>query len=490
MAGQDRWMQPLGLSPARVGSIVLILAIVAFAWAQSDLAARNGLWADEYFSLWASDPAEPLGELLAARILPDTNPPLFFSALALMRPFVEDPRAAFLTLNIIALIMVAVFVGLTGRRAAMPATALGAIALFLISGPVLCFAPEGRAYLMGLCAAFAISWSAALALERPVDRGALIAFAVLGALAALTHVFAALFAGAFGAALLAEGGLRRRLDLVRAGLVLGGSAALVFGAWLPMVLASMGNIAWIEFTLGAIREALWYVRQLTFGHTLIALAVAGFLALSVRRAAMRPYLRVFAIAMALFFILPILASFITPLVVGRYWLIGEPAILVLAVFAVRAQLLAPREPLTLAVAAGGVVALLAASLLGFFNAQGFTQTKPIWRGAAIVAPLLAACEAGSVRVSGAPLYATASGAAEATFEYAEAPGLPVRAVGEGDCPVVGWAEHVRRGDDYLATASDEALLDILKLEGEGARIVRHDSGFVVLRPEAPDIANP
>ena len=41
---------------------------------------------------------------------------------------------------------------------------------------------------------------------------------------------------------------------------------------------------------------------------------------------MRTHLRVFAIAGVLFTLLPLLASLKTPIVVGRYWMIGAPAL--------------------------------------------------------------------------------------------------------------------------------------------------------------------
>jgi len=254
------------------------------------------------------------------------------------------------------------------------------------------------------------------------------------------------------------------------------------------VLEHMGKIAWIEFTVQAIRDSVWYVRQLAFGHVVIALALVAFLAWSARRAAMRPHLRVFAIGMALFAVLPILASFFTPLITGRYWLIGAPAILVLAVLALRAELAhadapAPAGGRALAGAGFAMAALLAASALGFANAQAFTMAKPMWRGAAIATPLLGACGPNEVRVAG-PLYATASGAPESVFLDVETQPVPPGA-SPGACPVLGWAEHVRRGDDYLTTASDAELLSMLHLEGAPeVQILRHASGFVVLRADA------
>jgi hypothetical protein len=485
----------LSLRPGSAALIMLAVCAAAFAFAQFDLWHRNGFWIDEYFSLWASDPATPLARLLAERIFPDTNPPLYFSLLALLRLVVENPRSAFLILNLTAIALTALFMVVRGRNSGTLATALLATSLFIISGPVLYYVAEGRAYLMGLCAAFAIAWHGATVTESRAQPTDLIWFAALGVLAALAHVFAALFAGAFAAGLALEGLLNKRLDLFRAGLALGVSATAVFGVWLAFALPHMGNVAWIEFSFAAIREALWYVRQLTFGHALIALAVIAFLAWSARRTEMRPHLRIFAVAMALFAALPLLASFITPLVTGRYWLIGAPAILVVAAFALRTELRAASAggadaTRAAAGAALGAASLLAASLLGFVNAQTFMEAKPVWRGGAVVAPLLGDCAPGTVHVWENHLYATASGAPESTFRDASRPDAPVLDASASGCTVLGWAEHVRRGDDYLRAASDAELLSLLRIAAtpDEVRILRHSSGFVVLKREAAESA--
>ncbi|HET9229824.1 MAG TPA: hypothetical protein VFO00_00960 [Vitreimonas sp.] len=485
----------LSLRPERAALIMLAVCAAVFAFAQIDLWHRNGFWIDEYFSLWASDPAIPLARLLTERIFPDTNPPLYFSLLALVRVVVDDPRSAFLILNLIAIALTALFVVARGRSSGVLATALLATSLFIISGPVLYYVAEGRAYLMGLCAAFAIAWHGATVTESRAQPADLRWFAALGVLSALAHVFAALFAGAFAAGLAIEGLLKKRLDLLRAGLTLGVSATAVFGVWLVFALPHMGNVAWIEFSFAAIREALWYVRQLTFGHALMALAVIAFLAWSSQRKEMRPHLRIFAIAMVLFAALPLLASFITPLVTGRYWLIGALAILVVAAFALRAELSAastggPNATRSAAGAAFGALSLLAASALSFVNAQAFMETKPVWRGAGVVALLLGDCGPGAVHVWENHLYATASGAPESTFRDASRPDAPVLDASASGCAVLGWAEHVRRGDDYLLTASDAELLAQLRIAAtpDEVRILRHSSGFVVLKREAAESA--
>jgi hypothetical protein len=107
-----------------------------------------------------------------------------------------------------------------------------------------------------------------------------------------------------------------------------------------------------------------------------------------------------------------------------------------------------------------------------------------------VAPLLGDCAPGTVHVWENHLYATASGAPESTFRDASRPDAPVLDASASGCTVLGWAEHVRRGDDYLRAASDAELLSLLRIAAtpDEVRILRHSSGFVVLKREAAESA--
>jgi hypothetical protein len=470
--------------------MLLALAAALFAIAQVDLWGLNGVWADEYFSIYASDPAQPFSSLFAQRIITDSNPPLYYSLLYLYRLLIGDARVAFLALNITALALAAIVIVKAGARAGLLRAGLACAGLFLVSGPALAYAPEGRSYFMALCVTLTIAWLTAQTIETGGSKGGDRAFAVLGGLAALIHPFAALAAGALGAGTLAEGLLRRRADLIRAGLFLGVATTLVFGVWLAIALSHIGNISFLEFTPDAVKDAVWYVRQLAVGPNLAALAVAAFLAVSALRREIWPLFRVLAIAAALFIALPILVSFKTPLISGRYWLIGAPLLIVAMVFAMRAQILAASaEGRARWIALFGGLCLVAMTAFGFFNARDFTETKPIWRGVTIVRGLIGDCPPRSVRIPRwRPLYAIASGAPEGVFldlTREDAPPLAARAA---QCPVIGWAEHVRRGDRFMTEASDAQLLAILHITGApGAdvKIVRHNSGFVILRADAP-----
>ena len=55
-------------------------ALAMLTWAQAAAAPLMGLWIDELYSLWASDPGVSAGESLAP-ITGDSNPPLYFALL-------------------------------------------------------------------------------------------------------------------------------------------------------------------------------------------------------------------------------------------------------------------------------------------------------------------------------------------------------------------------------------------------------------------------
>lgn len=471
--------------PTVAACILLALSVLTFVGAQIALWPQNGYWIDEYFSLWASEPTLSLRTLLDERILTDTNPPLYFLLLALARLVPAEPRVTFLALNVVALVLACTFVILSSRQSELSLAAVVACALFAASGPVLCYAPEGRAYLVAMCITFATAWTAATAAER---HGAA-TLALLGAGAALAHVFAVILALAIAAGLLIEAALSRRRRLVRAGLALGGASGTLFAAWLPLALEHKANLSWIEFSAASVLRAAGYVNQLAFGHTLVAVAVLAFLACSARHSEARPPLRIFGIALVLFVMMPLLASFHTPVVHGRYWLVGAPMIPVLAALTLRCEL--ARASWTtwagrsaLAAATLGSVIFAAAAAGGFAQALAFTASKPIWRGAGLAASRVRGCGKGTVHVwHGEGNYAMASGAPVSTFIDATRPETPLLDPRNAACPVLGWAEHVYLGGKKLGEVSDEGLLALLKIGTArvcNVQVLRHSSGFIIL----------
>ncbi len=449
-------------------------ALAMLTWAQAAAAPLMGLWIDELYSLWASDPGVSAGESLA-RITGDSNPPLYFALLRAVRALVGAPHAAILALNGLALLATAALLLRTTQRTGLTLAALAALAL---SGPVFFYFQEGRAYFIGLCLAFALSWLAALALGEDGARARPRLFATLGVLSALTHVYTALFAGCLAAGLVAHGLLSKRKELREAGFALGFATVAAFALWLASAYGRLGNVAWIEFSNASVREAFWYVRSLAVGPGLMLAPLAlilGIGAVALPRA--RPLFVAFGVTAVLFVALPLAASLKTPIINGRYWLIGAPALIVVLVMLAREFARERRRWASVA-----TIALLAATAAaGFVQSRNFLRSEPVWRGAARVRALAADCPDGGIRVAGAPsfLYAQASGLPESRFAQA------AEATHSDACPVLGWFEHVRRAEGDVLSASDQDLLAELGISADpaGVRIERWPSGYLVLRSD-------
>ena len=80
---------------------LLCVAAALFVAVQVSLHLINDWWSDELFSLWASDTRIPFGSIFPSRILPDSNPPLYFSLLYVIRLLISDDRLATIALNAI-----------------------------------------------------------------------------------------------------------------------------------------------------------------------------------------------------------------------------------------------------------------------------------------------------------------------------------------------------------------------------------------------------
>lgn len=478
---------------------VLLLGLTGllFVLAQVAINDVNGWWNDELFALWASDTSLPFTTAFADRIAPDTNPPLYFAALYWSRSLIGDDRAAVLALNVVFILAAGSAVLLMARQAKV--TSLGAIcvAAFVLSGPVLLYAPEGRAYALALSVSFVATWCVALAIEEPDHRPSLWVFAVVGVLGALSHVYAAIFCGvlAGGAFLLGLAGKTQR-GVIAPALVLGVSSSLALGLWLLTITGSLERVDWMVLSLETVKNAAWYVKEVAVGHRLTAVLLVLLLSYGLVNKATRPLAIAFGLAYALFVALPLAASLKQPMIMGRYWLVGAPGLVVLIAFLARIWWRQSRQgpllsPSAIAAAGAGVL-LVASSLSGFFTAQGFTYSKPIWRGADVAGPLLKDCPAGSVHVgtgnihggrSSAAVFAKMAGTSQALFIDVGADATQPIEAASAYCPVLGWAEHVLLGDGFIATATDADLIRLLKIDAKpgDVEVRRHSSGYVVLK---------
>jgi hypothetical protein len=479
--------------------LLLIIAVALFVIGEIAIGAVNGWWSDELFALWASDPSLPFVRIFSERIATDSNPPLYFSLLYAARQLFENDRLAVLALNIAILMAASATVLLASRRSQhMLGAAVVAVAVFILSGPVLAYTAEGRSYLAALAIVFCASWHCVLAVSYTGRRHPILPFIVIGALSALTHPFAALFCGSLAAGLVVLAifdPLRR--DLLWPGLTLGISTTVVFAMWLLWALSALGNIGWVEFTLQAVREAIWYVRKLVVGSWFAVALLAALIAFGFVHRATRPLVVVFGVAFALFVALPLVGSLRQPLVTGRYWMIGASGLVVLVVALAATWWRAEGSDGTVRASRYALVAALLlamiSSISGFLTARAFTAAKPFWEGADTLSALLKSCPAGSVRVGTFKLDKPTPAASVASFAYMSrvapqvfvdvvAATTPLLRVAQARCPAIAWAEHVQLGDNFASHPTDAELLRLMKIDAtpDAVDVRRHGSGFYVL----------
>ena len=125
-------------------NIVFVLGVaLLFAREFASVSAISGWWFDDLFSLWASEPTLPFSVVLRERILTDSNPPLYFSLLHLVRQGIPDDGMAVIAVNIGAIAVAAAAVYIPSRQAGVSGLAIAGISAFVLSGPVLYFARRG-----------------------------------------------------------------------------------------------------------------------------------------------------------------------------------------------------------------------------------------------------------------------------------------------------------------------------------------------------------
>jgi hypothetical protein len=514
-----------------IASSAFLAALYIFVHDQQAIGAINYWWADELYSLWASDPAQRFGDALSERILPDSNPPLYYFVLYWTRQIIVDARSATAFINLLALAAAVLSVLYASKKTDNLPLGLIGCAVFLLSGPVLRYTAEGRVYLSALALTFVASWFSASAILSPRRPPALTSFALLGALGAMTHVYSALMCCCLAAGLLAVCRSQRRSDLWAPSLALGLPAGALTLVWLAYAYAagSFWHVGWIRFSLDklvvAAGEVILYafplganVAAIDFDlHTAstglrdaLVVAFPGIIATGLiililgvgfTSKRLRPLGAAFGICFLLFFLLPVAASFKQPIITARYWMIGAPAVTVLLLFFIRGWVDDVKErpkawPASLGPAAAATAFVCLTTLHGFDAARASVMAKPVWSGGPLISSMIEKCPPRSVHIlidhptSLAPweyAYAFVSKRSGDTF-------IPVIVIGgesgtysspDPSCPVLGWAEQAIPNitDADLQMASDRELLDLLKIDAAPAevQILRHRKGYVVLR---------
>jgi hypothetical protein len=485
--------------PTWLITVLLLCVALLFAGELASVSAISGWSYDDLFSLWASEPTLPFLVVFRERILTDSNPPLYFSLLHFLRQAIPDDDTVVVAVNISAIAAAAAAVYIPSRRAGVSGLAIAGIAAFALSGPVLYFSPEGRSYVMALSIVFVASWYTALLINgfpALTSKRAVI----LGCLAAMTHVYAALFCGSIAAGLLTVGLSYKRKELLKPSLALGFSASLVFAIWLSIAFDTLGNIDWIEFSTRRVLTAAASVKEIALGSNVSAIVILMIFSYGLINKKSRSLFVVFLIAFLLFALLPIVTSFVQPIIRNRYWQIGAAALPVLLLFAARSWISWDIEASIgnrFAVGSTAFCLLVASSILGIANAKYYMHTKWFWRGADIVRPLLAHCEDASVHVyyedPTKPYvpwpweiwdFHKLTGAPQTVFADAGEEATPWLDAAASSCPVLGWAED---SPDWQKL-NEADLIRFLKIRSSlnQVQIVRHETGFVVLkRPSEP-----
>ena len=498
MAGGD--VQRRGELPLAAGGAVLGVAVLVFAVEQISIASVNGWWLDELYSIWSTDPRLTFVKAFLTRFGHDHTPPLYYAALFWVRRLVGVPagqeRIWGYIISVCCILLACAAVVGVSRRAGLTGFALAGMGAFLLSGPVLQYAPEVRAYLMAMAIVFVASWCAALAIERAARPLHVIGWAVFGILAAATHLYAALWCGGLAAGLLVLAAFGGRRDLMVPGLALGLSASGSYGAWAFVTSAPKywAENPWFTFTLKNIIHAAGHVRQLEIGGNIAFALLIALCAWALVHRSTRALATAFGTGFAVFYLVPIAVSFKTPIVIDRYWMVGGPALVVLLLFLGREWLWEGidnrsqgNRALTapLAMGLGTVALLIASSATGFTYARARTANKFIWRGGEIVSPLAGKCPASSIHVLSTGDATQYAQVAQLPTELFVASNAPVTAspTARGSCPVLGWAEHYFDYGPYMASATDEDLLRVLKIDASPSEVEirRLRSGYVVLR---------
>ncbi|HEY7797165.1 MAG TPA: hypothetical protein VIA80_00250 [Hyphomonadaceae bacterium] len=476
-------------------ALLLALAVGSLLAFAASSAPTRGLWFDEYATLYFADPATPPAALLA-----DTHPPLYYLLVRAAQSLGLSEQSAMWAANGMAIVGFCLLAFALLARAGRPRFALVAIAAALASPAALTYALEGRNYSMAQFACLALT-AAALAREKKPLTRADILLPVLAVLGAAAHLYGALFAGAFGAALTVVAfAQKRQPDLIR-GLIIGASASVAVIIWLaiaaPVIFGERNLVEWIPNTLSYTVGQFWFFNKTLsgFGPNVVFLVTGLLLCLWLRTS--RPAAALLALTAAVFFTLPVIASVFVPMLHGRYLAIAAPALVMLALHTAfrAADPAAATQP---RVRAGAVVAfslfaLIAAVFAPNAAARFNAENRYPWQGEEVRA-LLGNCDAPRLRVWSPDLpkvgdvdqqalylasYRRALGRNDVVLEPSTG---AVRDIADYPCDLIAWGEHTTTFG--LEKADEAALLAELRLKNATAAplsIVLHDVGFVLMR---------
>jgi uncharacterized membrane protein len=474
--GSERWRISLSKNGVPLALCAIILLGAGLRVYALDY---QSLWADEVFSLMATDPALILGEFWD-RLLVDTHPPIYSLVLRWSSTLFGQseiaarmPSAFF---GILTLCAAAIFPGLSLSR-----NSRLAFLLFLALSPgAVWYAREARSYALLLFLSTVITLACIRCVHSSAHqdrkaRGAIVMLTIAATLASFTHYFGFLVAAAAFLTCFLLTNRRRRTIVAIAG-------SGVIAAFLPWVVyhsqfMDVGRVAWIgDFPVAA---SLHWFEYLSFGG---AASLGLFTGIAVVLLAAGGWLRLAAWpstiwACALLCLLTLAAavgiSLYTPILTSRNMIVVLPALYLIA--AELSSYLASRwgklAGMTyLATQVGLMSEPLAANFTSNINDQ--------WRDSAAFVMQTKGCESGAVHVYG-------NAAPYRFFTRSLRPNLDIIEIPEGatadlgnepmtSCTVVLWVVEVAPWD-----LND--LLSRLGLWRPSLEVVEYHNAFVILR---------
>ena len=181
-----------------VGAALLLCAIVLFCFEVRAISAFNGWWLDELYWSGRRNPSLSFSISFPPNT-PRYEPTYVRSALFRTRRLNRGgAHRYYFSEYSFARGCIAFDQYSLWRRVGELGWALFAGAFFLLSGPVLRYTLEGRAYLSAMSATFVASWFCALAMQTPDRRPHAASFALVGLIAAMIHFYAALMCVCLG----------------------------------------------------------------------------------------------------------------------------------------------------------------------------------------------------------------------------------------------------------------------------------------------------
>ncbi len=460
---------------------------------------------DELFSLWASDPAGSLWDMQIDKLACETNPPLHYWLMYGLQMVLGAGRTTGLVLNGLTIAVTLGGLIWLARRAGRPALGWWLGAVYLCSAATITQTQDVRPYCLAVsvCALLATQVSLLRRAESisRVDTGITVA---LAATAGITHVYAALFVFCLTSAVALEGVLRqtgpwRERSLLRLAVLTGGACAMTFGLWGVGLVRNTGrhppSIEWIRFDYPSVSTAFVWDSLVQVGPP-VALGLF-LIAIAIACGARRPggTLCVAFVTAALFFVMPLLISFLKPIIHAQYYPVGGAALLILLAFATIEAWAEERRQAdwrSHTALAGLAVALALPLLCSGMASRAWADNKLVWRSAEIVRAQAPSCPERRVRVVPPPW--GMQGKLYPGFAYIlRDSGLTVedsrdtlRDVSDIDCSVVAWSEDSQK-PNWPESLSEEERLKVFNLtnrEHVPLTLRRYGDGYVVTKVSA------